>query len=195
MTYIEVTPKEGSCSTSVYGFRMPIVVKRLALAGLLASVGVDVHSQAADWPRPMERSEPHEALAFFEGTWTVPGNKGWRESCSWLAEGRRHIVCRPRWENPKGALEGLSVYSYDETNGAYLAHSFKASGLVTAERGHRIPRGFRFMSESGAGAERVRERLTLEEDVGGRVIVVSETAKGEGPWVVENKTGYLRTRP
>jgi hypothetical protein len=174
---------------------LSIVMRGLALAGLLGTVGGYAHAQAADWPRPMERSEPHEALTFFEGTWTVPGDKGWRETCSWLAKGRRHMVCKPRWQSGGKVLEGLGVYSYDEKSGEYLAHGFKPPGRVSAERGQRIPSGFRFMSESGTGADRLRNRHTLEEGSAGRVTGTSETAKGDGPWVVEDKTEYLRTRP
>ena len=168
------------------------VIHRLALASLLATFGGTVHSQPAD--SPMERSEPHEALAFFEGTWTIPGKDDWRETCSWLAGGRRHIVCTPRWQFPNMTFEGLSVYSYDEKSGEYLSHKFRAFGRITTERGQRIPRGFRFMKEDGTGADRVRERFTIEEGVAGRVSTVSETAKGDGPWVVEDKQEYLRTR-
>ena len=172
-----------------------IVIHRLALASLLASVGGYAHSQPAGRPQPMERSEPHEALAFYEGTWTVPGKQDWRETCSWLAEGRRHIVCRPRWQFADGVLEGLTVFSYDEKSGEYLSYRFKPGGRVSTERCQRIPRGFRCMNEHGTGADRVRERFTIEEVVAGRVSTVFETAKGDGPWVIEDKSEYLRTRP
>lgn len=172
---------------------VPIVIQRLLLATALATVGGYAYSQPT--ASPMERSEPHEALAFFEGTWTVPGKDDWRETCSWLAGGRRHIVCAPRWRFPNMTFEGLSVFSYDDKSGEYLAHRFKAFGRVSTERGQRIPRGFRFMNEHGSGADRVRERFTLEEGVAGRVNTVLETAKGDGPWVTEDRDEYLRTRP
>ena len=108
-----------------------IVIHRLTLATALATVGGYAYSQPTD--SPMERSEPHEALAFFEGTWTVPGKDDWRETCSWLAGGRRHIVCAPRWRFPNMTFEGLSVFSYDEKSGEYLAHRFKAFGRVSTE--------------------------------------------------------------
>ena len=169
--------------------------QRFALICVLLLLGGQVQSQPADWFRAAERSEPHEALEFFERTWSVPGKTGWRESCAWLPEGRRHIVCKPRWENAKGSAEGLSVYSFDEANGVYVSPNFKANGTMAVESGRRIPGGFQFASESGVGAERVRERLTLEEAADGRVSVVSESAKGDGPWVIGRKTEYLRTRP
>ena len=121
--------------------------------------------------------------------------EGFRETCSWLPEGRRHIVCRARVQRAEGAVEALGVYSYDQTKGEYLYHGFGSRGGVTIERGHRIPDGFHFTSERGTGADRVRTRFTIVEGAQGRVSTVSETSKGEGPWVVEERVEYLRTRP
>jgi hypothetical protein len=40
-----------------------------------------------------------------------------------------------------------------------------------------------------------REATTIEEAAHGRVNTVTETATVEGPWVVEERLEYLRTRP
>jgi hypothetical protein len=172
----------------------------LTLAALLAAFGSTSNAQTPD--SPLKRSEPHEALAFFEGTWTSPEEAGtepakreWQETCAWLDGGRRHIVCTPRWQLASGAFNGLAVYSYDEKSGEYLSYAFKPFGRVTTQRGQRIPRGFRFLSERGTGEERVRERYTLEEGAGGRISTVLETAKGDGPWVIDDKSEVLRMRP
>lgn len=174
---------------------MAIAIRRVALAALLASFSGGANSESADLP--LERSEPHEALAFYEGTWTIvnKGHEGYRETCSWLAEGRRHIVCRARYQTANGFRESLGVYSFDQTSSEYLYHGFGARGGVMIERGRRIPKGFHFTSERGTGADRVRTRFTIEEGPQGRVNTVSETAKADGPWVVEEKLEYLRTRP
>ncbi|MES2992315.1 MAG: hypothetical protein V4844_12930 [Pseudomonadota bacterium] len=171
------------------------LTKRFALACMLSLAGWNVQSQPAEWFRAAERSEPHEALVFFEGTWSASGRSGWREVCTWLPEGRRHIVCKPRWETAKGTAEGLTVFSFDELKGVYHSHVFQANGKFSVENGRPVPGGFQFESESGAGAERVRERLTLQDAADGRVSAVAESAKGDGPWVFERKTDYLRTRP
>lgn len=177
--------------------KMTIVIYRVALAAWLASVSGCANSQAADLPSPLERSEPHEALAFYEGTWTIldKGHEGYRETCSWLGEGRRHIVCRARVQTAEGPRESLGVYSYDRTRGEYLYHGFGARGTVSTERGQRIPNGFHFTSERATGADRVQTRFTIVEAPEGRVNTVSETAKAEGLWVVEERLQYLRTRP
>ncbi len=60
----------------------------------------------------------------------------------------------------------------------YVYHYFGPRGNLYIERGQRIPGGFRFTSESGTGADRVRTRLT---------------AKTDRPWVIEKRLEYLRT--
>ena len=170
-------------------------IRRVAIAALLAVVGGCAISQPALLPA---RSEPHEALAFYEGTWTLLNGKpeeGFRETCSWLAEGHRHMVCRARWQTADGPRKTLGIYSYDASTGEYQFHGFAASGAVVKERVKRHPKGWVYTTERGTGAERVRTRETLEETVEGRVSSVHETAKDEGPWVVDRRVEYLRTRP
>lgn len=173
------------------------VIRGIALGAWLASGSGHVSSQPASSSSPSERSEPHEALGFYEGTWTILSSKreDFRETCSWLAEGRRHIVCRARYQAAEGPREALGVYSYDPTQGEYLYHGFGARGGVSKERGQRIAKGFHFTSERGTGADRVRVRFTIEEAGQGRVNTVSEKSKADGPWVVEETVEYLRTRP
>ena len=96
---------------------------------------------------------------------------------------------------PRVPREALGVYSYDPTQGEYLYHGFGARGGISKERGQRIAKGFHFTSERGTGVDRVRKRFTIEEAGQGRVNTVSETAKADGPWVVEERVEYLRTRP
>jgi hypothetical protein len=173
------------------------MIRAFALATSLLSVSGWANSQAATSPPPTERSEPHEALGFYEGTWTVSDSKheGYRETCSWLAGGRRHIVCKAHVQTASGTRETLGTYSYDPTSGDYLAHSFGVSGGVITERGQRIPKGFVFRSERGTGADKVQVRFTIEEAAQGHVNTVTETASAGGPWIVEEKLEYLRTRP
>jgi hypothetical protein len=170
---------------------------RVALFACFGAVSAFANSQPANPRSPAEPSDPHEALVFYEGTWTLAGKapEAYRETCSWLAEGRRHIVCRSREQTANGPREHLGVYSYDESKGEYLYHGFGASGSILIERGQRVPSGFHFTSERGTGLNRVRTRFTILEAEQGRVNTVSETAKADGPWVVGERLVYLRTRP
>lgn len=177
--------------------RIALLTCRVALFACLVAVSAFANSQPADSRSPAEPSSPHEALVFYEGTWTLMGKapEAYRETCSWLAEGRRHIVCRSREQAASGSREHLGVYSYDESKGEYLYHGFGASGSILIERGQRVPSGFHFTSERGTGANRVRTRFTIVEAEQGRVNTVSETAKADGPWVAGERLVYLRTKP
>lgn len=171
-----------------------IGICRVAIAACLALVAASAVSQPARLPPVL--SDPHEALAFYEGTWTLlDGKEGFQETCSWLAGGRRHMVCTARGQTANGPGETLGIYSYDPTTGEYQFHGFAASGAVVKERVQRHPKGWVYTTERGTGAARIRTRETLEETVEGRVSSVHETAKGEGPWVIDRKVEYLRTRP
>ncbi|MES2960658.1 MAG: hypothetical protein V4792_20885 [Pseudomonadota bacterium] len=176
---------------------LTVLIRSVALATWLVSVSGCANSQPTGLPSPSTRSEPHEALSFYEGIWTILDNKqeGYRETCSWLAEGRRHIVCRARVQGANGTRETLGVYSYDPLSGEYLYHGFGARGGVSTERGQRIPKGFLFRSERGTGADKVQVRFTIAEAAQGRVNTVSETSTAGGPWIVEERLEYLRTRP
>nr|MBA3242076.1 hypothetical protein [Acidobacteriota bacterium] len=58
---------------------------------------------------PTVPSPPHERLSMFKGTWTIvgyPPERRLRETCDWLPEGRRHMVCRVRFQTPTGPREG-----------------------------------------------------------------------------------------
>ena len=178
--------------------KMTTVIARVALAAGLASVSGCSSWPTADLPALSEPSDPYEALAFYEGTWTLlhKEHKGYREICSWLAGGgRRHIVCRSSMQTADGPRESLGVYSYDEAKGEFVYHGFDSRGSVYIERGHRIPNGFVYTSEKGRGADKVRTRFTIVEGEQGRVNTVTEKARADGPWVVDEKLEYVRTRP
>ena len=174
------------------------VIARVALAAGLASVSGCGSSPVAVLPVLSAPSDPYEALAFYEGIWTLlrEEHKGYRETCSWLAGGgRRHIVCRSSVQTADGPRESLGVYNYDEAKGEFVYHGFDARGSVYIERGHRIRNGFVYTSEKGRGADRVRTRFTIVEGEQGRVNTVNEKARADGPWVVDEKLEYVRTRP
>src|SRR5688572_7592746 len=103
---------------------------RLAAVSAFVSGAIGC-AQAQPAVGPATPSDPHEALAFFEGTWTTSEAKPqdeFRETCAWLPEGRRHMLCRSRWRAPAGYREGLSIFSYDPAPGEYRYHGFRAGG-------------------------------------------------------------------
>lgn len=167
--------------------------RRAPLAIWLATAIPCAYSQAV--MPPTAPSDPHEALAFFEGTWTtsdaVPGDE-FRETCAWLAEGRRHMLCRSRWRTVAGHREGLSIFSYNQASGEYLYHGFRPGGAVATHKGERLPKGWLFTSDRGAGDDRVQTRITIEKTAEGRFSFVSETAKGSKAWQITPKFEYIQ---
>lgn len=151
-------------------------------------------AQSAAVPRPLDHSPPHERLGFFEGSWTTADatpEEGFLEVCAWLAEGRRHMVCKSRWNTSSGPREGLSVFSYDSANEEYVYNGFRAGGSHVIQRGSEQGGRWQFRSERGNGADRLRSRVTIEPNDRGFTLL-SETSKGDEPFRAGAKVEYLR---
>lgn len=147
---------------------------------------------------PAAPSDPHEALTFFEGTWTTSvsaPDDDFSETCAWMPEGRRHMVCRSRWRTAAGYREGLSIFSYDPASGEYRYHGFRAGGAVVTQTGQRLPNGWRLTSDRGTGADRMQTRVTIEKIAPGRFSFLSESAKGDQPWTTGARFDYVRVGP
>jgi hypothetical protein len=171
--------------------RPRIALRCVASAALLATVCL-----ASTNPPSNSPSDPYDALEFYVGHWRLldKGHEDYQETCSWLAgDGRRHIICRSTREAPDGPRESLGVYSYEEASREFVYHGFSKRGSIYVERGQQIPHGFRYLSETGAGADRVQTRFTIVEADNGHVNTVNEISKAGGPWVVDEKLEYLRT--
>lgn len=142
-------------------------------------------------------ASPHEALRFFEGTWTVEGappEQDFRETCRWMTGGRRHMVCVSRWNATDGAREGMSIFSYDAVQGRYQYHGFRSGGAVVVHQGQAEADGWRFSSEQGEGEARVRTRVTITGRPEG-FLLVAESARGDGEWRRTSEVRYLRLGP
>ena len=153
------------------------------------------YGQAQSRPSPNTASAPHERLAFFEGTWISTDSKpedNFRETCAWLAQGRRHMVCRVQWQSLTGPREGFSVFSYDSAAGEYLYHGFRSGGAVVTHRGNPHGVGWQFTSERGEGLDRVQTRITIEPATEGGFRLLEESATGHGPWIVRGQVLYER---
>lgn len=143
---------------------------------------------------PMTPVATHEALTFFEGSWTVeerPADQGLVETCAWLPAGRRHMVCRATWRVASGPREGWSIFSYSSADSTYLYHGLRPGGTVEQMRGRRLGDGWEFTSEAGAGSARQRARVTIARLDGRRFRLVAESATGDGPWKVEDTEHYV----
>lgn len=135
-------------------------------------------------PSPQTPSAPHEALTFFEGTWTVeelPAGRRFREQCAWLPEGRRHMVCRNRSVTASGEpREGMSLFSYRAADSTYLYYGLGASGDIEVLQGRVIAVGWEFWGTRGVGPEPERERVRVQiaRLPEGRFRFIEQTARG-----------------
>lgn len=151
-----------------------------------------LRAQAA--PTPMTPSEPHEALSFYEGSWTVqerPAEEQFNETCAWLNAGRRHMVCRSRWRAATGPREGMSLFSYRATDSTYLYHGLRAGGAVEALEGRLIPGGFQFWTPRAQGTAGERIRVTMTRVGPQRFDFVAESSVDGGPWKAEGTEHYV----
>ena len=167
---------------------------------LLASVGLFCLSisSAGAQTSPLTPSEPHEALTFFEGSWTTeerPAESRFVETCKFLNAGRRHMICHSRWHVPSGQREGISIFSYNEADSTYLYYGLRPGGLVEQLRGRRLKDGWVFESAAGKGDPPVRSRVTISTVAPGRFKLVAESATGDGPWQVEGTEHYRPLNP
>ena len=167
-----------------------------------AAIAAAPRAARAQTPVPAGPNAPttaHERLAFFVGDWTVAGSppeRAFREQCTWMAGGRRHVLCRSRFRTSGGEWrEGLSIFSYRAADSTYLYHGFRSGGAVEALTGRATPDGWEFGTESGTGADRQRLRVTITRQPDGRFQLVDATATGEGPFVPGDTTRYVRLSP
>jgi hypothetical protein len=164
----------------------------VAMAWACASANAQPQSR----PSPAEPSPPHEKLAFFEGTWMAADSasvRGFRESCAWLPEGRRHMVCRSRWNTSAGPREGLSILSYDGVSGEYVYNGFRPGGAHVGQRGREENGRWTFSSELGQAGERTRQRVTIEADGRGGFTLLTEVARGDGAWQEQARDVFRRS--
>lgn len=143
---------------------------------------------------PMTPSPLHEALTFFEGSWTTeerPPSQAFMETCAWLPAGRRHMVCRSTWTGPSGAREGWSIFSYSAADSTYLYYGLRAGGSVEPMRGRRLSDGWEFVSDVGTGPTRQGARVTITQLAPQRFRLVASASVGDGPWAVVDTQHYV----
>lgn len=151
---------------------------------------------AAAQTTPLTPSAPHEALTYFEGSWTTeesPPDQKFVETCSFMNAGRRHMLCKSTWQTASGPREGLSIFSFNAADSMYLYYGLRAGGAVEAMRGRPTGDGWLFTAERGEGAARLRERVTIGRTPAG-FRLVAESAVGDGVWKVDATVNYRAIR-
>ena len=168
-----------------------------ATAVLAAGFFLAAASPAQAPVTPMTPSEPHERLAFFIGGWTIvemPAEQKFTEVCDWLGSGRRHVVCHSSWQAANGPREGLSIFSYRQTDATYVYQGFHPGGGVQTLQGRAAAdgNGFEFWGEEGAGADRTRTRIRITAVEDGGFRFVARIARGDSDEWSEEVVHYTR---
>ena len=153
---------------------------------------------------PSTPSAPHERLAFFEGTWefetgTTPDviakRTGRRETCEWLAGGRRHIVCLQTSKSADGAAqESMYILSYRESDSTYLAYFAIPGGQTVVFRGTPTTDGWVMdLQPTPLVPDGMRMRTTITRTANG-LRFVDESSTSGGPWQVSEDYQHRRIR-
>lgn len=181
-------------------------MRQLRLAALIAFVilsitaALDARQQTpAPATTPMTPSAPHEKMAFFVGTWTMdalPPEAKFQETCDWLPDGRRHIICRSRFQVATGPREGLSIFSYRAADQKYVYQGFRAGGATQTLLGSVSADGksWEFTGDEGTGPARLRTRVRISVNGDGTFRFIEQTAKGDGAWSAEEVVMYRPAR-
>lgn len=143
---------------------------------------------------PPQAADPWQALAFFEGNWTIaglPAGARFDEACSWLSEERRHLVCRSRTESASGVREGLGVFSYRAADGRYVYRSFEPTGEVMEFEGRRLGDTWQFTGTTGSGPTQRTTRMTITPGGERSFRLAEEVANGNGPFQRQPEIRYV----
>ena len=153
---------------------------------------------------PSSPSAPHERLAFFQGRWefetaTTPDviakRTGRRQTCEWLAGGRRHVVCMQNSRSAEGtAQESIYILSYRESDSTYVAYFAIPGGQNVIF--HGTPREDGWVMElqpTPLVPDGLRLRTTITRTAGGLRFVDESSMKG-GPWQVLEDYQHIRIK-
>ena len=176
----------------------------VALA-VLGAVGAGAQQTPAPAASPMTPSAPHERMAIFEGTWELePGGipesiakqAGRRETCAWLAGGRRHMVCRTFQAavNGQPARESMYILSYRQDDATYVGYFAFPTGDTLVYHGK--VEGDRWVMEMQPSPLLPKDRRfrTIITPTPNGLRFVEEGSKDGGPWTVGEDYRHRRVQ-
>ena len=143
-------------------------------------------------PSP-QQGRPVERLSVFEGIWAREGTPTdkFKETCAWLAGGRRHLVCDTEAQRTDGPARMLRVHSY--RRGTYEVFVAIGDGPTMTYTGG--PDGdrwiFNFQSDRPDNPQRLRQVIT---PTGDKIRFVEESSENGGPWTITEDYSYVRVK-
>jgi hypothetical protein len=140
---------------------------------------------------PAAQTPPVERLSVFEGTWTredAPANVTFRETCAWLAGGRRHMICQAEYKSPNRVAQMIKVHSYRQQT--YVTVAVMGDGPASTYTGG--PDGSRWIFNLQSDRpQRLRMVITPAQD---RIRFVEESSANDGPWQTTEDYTYIRVK-
>jgi hypothetical protein len=135
-----------------------------------------------------------DRLAVFEGNWTredaVPPVT-FRQTCAWLAGGRRHMVCSARVQRATGtAEEAIWVASSRATDATFVVYWAPGSGPAMTYTGG--PDGDRLIFNLESPSESRRRMRIVVTPSANALRFVEESSENGGPWRVTEDYKYVR---
>jgi hypothetical protein len=141
---------------------------------------------------------PHESLTVFEGSWTLVGGQAGlvsRDTCGWLAGGRRHLVCRRLSGSGDQTSEQLMVYRYRRADSAFAVTVFLAGGQIWEYAGRpEEGRWVLYLERARPDAPRLRQVIRVAGDT---LHYIEEASVNGGPWQLTDPSEdykYVKTR-
>lgn len=140
-----------------------------------------------------QSTPPAERLSFFEGTWAREGAGAGsiRESCAWLAGGRRHMVCRSERQTPNGPVHNLLIHSY--RGQTYVTYAVMGNGPAWTYTGG--PEGDRWImnlqSTNPTNPQRLRMVITPAKD---RIRFVEQSSTNGTDWSTTEDYTHVRVK-
>lgn len=127
---------------------------------------------------------PHERLSVFEGTWAradaAPGDT-FRDTCAWMAGGRRHMICRQRSESATGPREQMVIYSYRGRDGTYTITVLLSGGQIWRYEGG--PQGDRWIfNRAGDRPDSTQRLRQIVVPTGDSIHFREEISENGGAW-------------
>ncbi len=170
----------------------------LVIGGTICVAALEPTTASTQSTSPATPRPAHERLSVLEGSWEkkdLPAGETFRDTCAWMPEGRRHMICRQRAESPRGAREQMAIFSYRGADSKYLLTVLLANGQVWRYEGG--PDGDRWVFElvsSRPGSPRLRQVLIPSGD---SIRFLEEVSENGAPWRLSDPSEdftYVRAR-
>lgn len=160
--------------------------------GVMVAGAAAVLCGACSAAAPQKAAEvaPRDALAMFEGRWTLKGREDtFLEECGFY-EGAHHMLCRSTSQGKQGVSKGISILTHSPTQG-YLYFGIGSGGRAEALRGSFDAGTWTWRGDFVIDGKPAQSRVTIAP-TGEGFRFREELSRDSGPWSVEFEADYIR---